>query len=321
MVSIIIPTYNRANLIGYTLNSLRQEFHPGISIEILVVDDGSDDGTEDMIRSNYAHVIFLKNRGKGAPAARNTGLHAAKGEYILYLDSDDLIGPGYFKEKITLLEQTDLVNACYGEYDFFRSDNGFSESDIIFKHKYPLIESEFESELHLVNNLGGNYIPPNAIIWKTYLLKKIGGHDESLLINQDVDLLIRAIFNGLQMRGIKDGTKVYIRSHSLDTRVGAIANSTNKLRNMIDLRKRIYADLVKYKFDTPACLLALSTSLFNLWRSTRNVNRQIADEFLQLSKEVYWPVEIKGNIVYRALSKLVGPVKAVELKYSLLKRD
>lgn len=321
MISIIIPTYNREAIIGYTLDSLNADNHPGVELEVIVIDDGSTDNVLDLIRRKYPDVLLANNKGKGAPTARNTGLAMARGEYVVYLDSDDLIGPGFLKKKIETLRDNNHIDACYGEYDFFESDGAFDVKYIAKKHKYPLLESEQELEQHLVNNLKGNFIPPNAIVWKTAFLRKIGGHDTALLVNQDVELLVRALFNGLQLKGIKDGTKVYIRSHSLDSRVGSAGNSIPKLQVILALRKQMYADLVKYKLDTPACLKALSTYLFNFWKSTRHFDKAIAGEFLQLSKEVYWPVEIKGNIVYRTLSKLVGPVKAVELKYFLLKRD
>src|ERR1035437_10176500 len=118
-VSVIIPTYNRVNLIKFTLDSLDEAYHTDIQLEVIVIDDGSTDGTLDFIAKQYPGIVLLKNKGKGAALARNIGLMAAKGKYIMYLDSDDLVGANYFAQKLLLLEQHPELDACYGEYDVF----------------------------------------------------------------------------------------------------------------------------------------------------------------------------------------------------------
>lgn len=318
--SVIIPTYNRVNLVKYTLDSLNSTYHKEIDIEVIVVDDGSTDNTWEFIKANYPNVVLVKNRGKGAPSARNEGLSIAKGKYIMYLDSDDLVGENYFREKLKALDGDRLLDACYGEYDCFKSDGDFSPNQIQFKHKYPIIEKKEESKQHLLYYLSGRYLPPNSIIWRADFLKKIRGHDTNLLINQDVELVIRAAFNGLKMVAVVDNTKVYIRSHSLDARVGS-AENPEKLKQILALRKQIFTQLKANNLDSHENRAALSTYSFNFWKSTRHSFPEIANQFLQFAKEVSWPVEIKGDKVYRFLSKMVGPVNAVNIKYFILKRD
>jgi len=322
MLSVIIPTYNREGLIQFTLNSLLSHLHPGVNMEIIVIDDGSTDNTLDIINTQYPQVKLLKNKGKGAPAARNTGLAAATGKYITYLDSDDLIGEKFFAAKIAFLEKHSDTDACYGSYDFFLSDDSFTKDQIIFKHKYKMFtDSNRYAREHLINYLGGNYLPPNSIVWRRDFLLKIKGHDESLIINQDVELFVRSIFNGLRIIAIDDNTSVYIRNHSLDNRVGNPAKATEKWQQILKIRKRFFADLKKYSFEEDECFMALSNFLFNYWKMLRQSEPAVALEYLEFAKKVYWPVSIKGNAIYRLLGMLVGPVKATEIKYSLLKRD
>ena len=89
LISIVIPTYNRADLINIPLNSaINQSYR---EIEIIVVDDGSVDNTEKVVKAiDDSRIRYLRHRSnKGGAAARNTGIEAAKGEYIAFLDSDD----------------------------------------------------------------------------------------------------------------------------------------------------------------------------------------------------------------------------------------
>lgn len=97
LISVIICTYNRKKYISETINSvLEQEYSP---IEILVIDDGSTDGTDKLIHQYGDKVIYHKQENKGITTARNTGCKLANGEYITFQDDDDPMPPN----KLTLL--------------------------------------------------------------------------------------------------------------------------------------------------------------------------------------------------------------------------
>lgn len=320
-LSIIIPTYNRQNLISYTLNSLVYEYHTGISYEVLVIDDGSTDNTLDFIARTYPHIIALKNNGKGAAAARNTGLRVAKGTFIVYLDSDDLVGKGFFEKKIKYLNEHSIADACYGDYDFFEGDKEFKESLIFFKNKYPVYDNLDCLKLHLIFFLSGKFIPPLAIVWRKTKLLALKGHDEALIINQDVDLFFRAIFSGFYIMGIKDGTKVYIRNHSVDMRVGDPRNDRLKWIQLLELRKKIFKELKLKGYIGTEYLKPLSYYIFSRWKMLRHKEKEIAEDYLLFVKEVYWPVKLRGNVFLKLLSLIFGPVNTIKFKYLLLKRD
>ena len=245
----------------------------------------------------------------------------ASGKYVMYLDSDDLTGERFFAEKIAFLEKNDQYHACYGEYEFFSADDAFSEKDIIFRYKYPMLSGEHSARQHLANFLSGNFIPPHAIVWRKSFLEKIKGHDETLTINQDVELFIRAIFNGLRIMAITDGTKAYVRQHEIDKRVGNPRHGSNKWKQILDLRKQIFKDLKVYDLDQAEFHQAMSSYLFNYWRLLRHSDPELAKDFLDFAKSIHWPVQIKGSMPFRFLSAVLGPVNAVEVKYFLLKRD
>jgi glycosyltransferase involved in cell wall biosynthesis len=94
LVSIVVPTYNRAYCVGKTIDSALAQTHR--NLEILVADDGSSDNTRDLIQQSYQHeprVKYLFQANQGVSAARNLGLRHAQGDYIALLDSDDLWQP------------------------------------------------------------------------------------------------------------------------------------------------------------------------------------------------------------------------------------
>ena len=120
LISIIIPTYNRKHLLAESVQSCLDQSYP--NIEVIVVDDGSADGTDAFVAGRVAgpwagRVQYHKQANAGAAAARNRGLELARGEYIQFLDSDDIL----FKDKISLqiaqLEKADGKPegcSCYG---------------------------------------------------------------------------------------------------------------------------------------------------------------------------------------------------------------
>ena len=93
-ISVIIPVYNRASTIIRAIESVLKQVRP--ADEIIVVDDGSDDGTGDIL-VNYRQVIkIIRQDNKGVSAARNAGIRVATGNWITFLDSDDKLYSNYF---------------------------------------------------------------------------------------------------------------------------------------------------------------------------------------------------------------------------------
>ena len=321
LVSIVIPTYNRRQLIGYTLDSVAPQHHAGVDLEVIVVDDHSDDDTVDFIARKYPMVTVLVNPGMGAPSARNHGLRHAHGDYVLFVDSDDLVGPDFLFTKVEWMEHLREVDAVYGGYEFFRSDDLFEQKDVVFKHKYPIIAATALQETHLSNYLGGFFLPPLAILWRKTFLDKLGGQDESLIINQDVELFIRALARGMLLTGIDDDKRVYVRHHELDSRVGSAAQSEGKYREILELRKRLLVMLEGKKMMTTACREAMSRYLFDRWREIRQIYPALAGEYLALSKKVFWPLELRGGAVLKMMAKILGPVRTVALKDLMAKKQ
>ena len=86
-ISVIIPTYNRIFFLKRSIDSvLEQSLKP---YEVIIVDDGSSDGTSTMIKKNYPKINLICQENKGVSAARNIGIRASSGDWVCFLDSDD----------------------------------------------------------------------------------------------------------------------------------------------------------------------------------------------------------------------------------------
>ena len=123
-LSIIIPCSNVEAYIGKALNSLLSE--KNVDYEIIVIDDGSSDGSTDLVKHLSAEnprILLSSSRGQGAAAARNTGLELASGNYIGFLDADDWVESSMFSSLLELAERTsaDLVQCGY--YYFYEAEN------------------------------------------------------------------------------------------------------------------------------------------------------------------------------------------------------
>src|ERR1700730_2251989 len=112
LISVIIPAYNVASYIDETLGGVfAQTF---TDFEVIIVNDGSPD-TEEFERAIQPYresICYLKQENRGASGARNTGLRAARGELIAFLDADDLWSPNYLAEQLRFMREFDCDLAC-----------------------------------------------------------------------------------------------------------------------------------------------------------------------------------------------------------------
>ncbi len=116
LVSIIMPTYNRRDLITFAIDSVIAQDYP--NWELYVVDDGSSDKTDELLRERYAgehriHYVFQQNAGQSV--ARNQGIELSQGEYIAFLDSDNLWQPNRLSVGVRFLRENPDVGLCFAD--------------------------------------------------------------------------------------------------------------------------------------------------------------------------------------------------------------
>ena len=181
--SVVIPVYNREHLIRETLESvLDQRFD---DYEIIVVDDGSTDGTVAELKDyvNEIHLIQQKNRGPGV--ARNRGIEASKGEYVAFLDSDDQWFPWTLSTYARVVEQCDKPTLVSSSVVYFK-DGSFPRE----KSDYDSLQlCEYDDFLEAAGK--GRYVSTDRIIAKKNALKESGGFTTKNLNAEDHDLAFR----------------------------------------------------------------------------------------------------------------------------------
>ena len=121
-VSVLIPTHNRRQYVVDAIQSVIAQDYA--DLEIIVVDDGSTDGTEEALAPYLSRVRVIRTRNQGPALARNVGMEAARGDYVAFLDSDDLYYPFKIRLQAQLLDYYPDVGMVYSEFSAF-SDDGF----------------------------------------------------------------------------------------------------------------------------------------------------------------------------------------------------
>ncbi|MBS3762715.1 MAG: glycosyltransferase family 2 protein [Planctomycetes bacterium] len=115
LVSVVIPSYNRRGLVGETLESVLSQNWP--ELEVILVDDGSDDGTAAYVREQFSDAVTIhRQKNQGPSIARNTGLCKSHGDYLTTMDSDDIMPPESIKCRMESLLAHPKANAAYGGY-------------------------------------------------------------------------------------------------------------------------------------------------------------------------------------------------------------
>ena len=178
-VSICIPTYNRKEYLRETIDSILAQTYK--DFEIVVVDDGSTDGTEDMIKKLDVPVTYYWQQNSGDAAARNKLIELAQGKYISFIDSDDLLMPDAIERMIRIMEAENEDVIVYGSY--FRIDEHGKIYGRCKRRLYSGIITRHLFETILVHACGS--------MFPTKILRESPAFDKSLNICSDYDLWLR----------------------------------------------------------------------------------------------------------------------------------
>ena len=178
-VSVIIPTYNRKNLLKRALHSvISQTFVPQ---EIIVVDDGSSDRTKDWVSERFPDVRYIYQDNSGVSSARNAGIKEAKGSWIAFLDSDDEWMTNKLEQQKRVINSFQEAWLCHTNEIWIR--NGVRVNQMKKHQKYG--GDVFENCLDICR------ISPSSVLIKKEVFEMVGLFDESLKVCEDYDLWLR----------------------------------------------------------------------------------------------------------------------------------
>lgn len=295
LVSIIIPNYNSEKYIAESIKSCIGQTYS--NIEIIVVDDASNDGSLSIVREFDGVRIYQNPENKGACYSRNYGIQIAKGKYLKFLDADDILVNDSIERQVLRNEELGEIDICYG--DFAKLINGKLSS---FGNNI-LIPGSLASTVYF------DVIHTTAPLHRKKLLCQISGFDERLRSSQEWNMHIRLTANGVNFHYYPDDVVMY-RIYESDTRI-----STNRYKNK-DYAYEIEKILMTYESVAECCDEdARAAFSYHLWaigrKALQDRNKKISKECFSKAVEIsprsykkYWKRR------YRIVQTLLGEINA-----------
>ena len=306
MVSVIIPTYNRSSLLKEAvLSVVNQTYRP---IECIVVDDGSTDDTDETLKElrrlndDQFNLIYIKQKNSGAQVARNTGTAAAQGEYIQYLDSDDLLYPDKLMMQVDYLISNPDCDGVFGDWEV-----GTTE-------KAELIKG-YKSDDFLEQLLVDRCIHTLSFLFKRKEVSLAGSWDPLIRRNQEIDFQVRAYIEGCNFLYQSFNTGLW-RIHQQER----IANTTGladvlyffqKMERILDERNMFSSSLKK------------KIARLYMWLIKQDIRQTTENKKLILSEVIRLDpnAEISNAKAFRFLKMLFGKTFSIKLWFIALNRN
>ena len=180
LVSVVIPCYNQAYFLPEAIESILAQTYR--EIEIVAVDDGSPDGTSQVV-ARYPGVRYVRQENQGLAGARNAGFKHSKGEYVVFLDADDHLTPNAIESHLSCFAEYPKTGFVVGDIDHIALDGSYTGSP-----RWPLLESNQYEELLRVNHVANTI----AVMFRREVLEQLGGFNRACSPAEDYELLLRA---------------------------------------------------------------------------------------------------------------------------------
>jgi len=287
-VSIVVPVYNRADLIGETLHALlAQTYRP--EPEIVVADDGSTDATPEVLGQFGDRIRVARQDNQGASAARNLALHHATGDYIAFCDSDDLWTPDKLKRQIPLFEAHPRAGFVYGDFRCFDTDADTGRREWT-------IEKPTPSGFILRALLERNFIVPSTVVVSREALDAAGPFDPACCNAEDYDLFLRL---SLRTEAVYDtGLACYYRQHPVSASRVKRQYWEGFLESLYKIRGEIQSLHRAGTLRNPVDGAPIGTGTVRQWDAL--LRRRIASFHVRLAR--YWSRKGLGAEAWREAS-------------------
>ncbi|AJE03474.1 glycosyltransferase family 2 protein [Geobacter pickeringii] len=293
LVSVVIPTYNRKTLVARAIKSVLDQTYD--RLELLVIDDGSTDGTGDSLEALRSdprfRYTFQTNQGQSA--ARNRGISQAKGDFIAFLDSDNYWQVDKLETQIAFWEENE-------------------ESDILYSEIIPVDEAGTRITKKDVGRLSGvilsellrtNFITNNTVLVRKKCFEEMGGFDERLRYAEDYDLWLRFATRYRFLYHPREVTWYCYEGDRLSAQE----------ENVLDANYRILTQFFR-RFPTAVTERARKQawSRFYLWRSETSWSRGKHPQLAGVIKSIFYdPVNHRAWALFarQLISKIVMKLK------------
>lgn len=292
LVSVAIVTYNQRPFLQECLDSiLAQDYRP---LEIVVADDGSTDGTHEMLRAyEQAHpgvfVLCLSETNAGITENSNRAHFACTGKYVAWIGGDDVMLPGKISKQVAYMEAHDACTLCYHDADVFDSDSGR------VMHRFSQKIKPFDGDLRDIVVKGNSNLSSTTMVRRDKT--PAHGYDTRIKVVSDFLYWVECLDNGGTMNYLDDVLLRY-RKHA--------ANVTNNRDTWSDLNRLYWED----KFLTTALLLlrypwakrSLMYRFGLIWRGRRHLGQEPYFQTLRYSLGMKWNARAAGAAALYLLS-------------------
>jgi hypothetical protein len=184
-VSVVIPCYNSSGTLLRAIDSVRRQTVP--VAEIIVVDDGSTDGSADLVEAQCPDVTLLRQANAGSAAARNTGMREARGAFIALLDADDVWLPHRIETELPVMAREPEVGLVCGGIRWLTSAEA------------PLPQARPCAEYHIgtaAQVMCNHHVPTSTVLLRREVIASVGVMNETLRTSQDTEYFFRLIAKG-----------------------------------------------------------------------------------------------------------------------------
>ncbi len=303
LVSVIIPLYNAENFISKTIDSVLEQTYN--NIEIIIVDDGSKDLSFEKVKEyKNPSIILVQQTNKGASAARNHGLKLAKGEFIQYLDADDILDRKKIECQINTLKSNSELELIGCKWRYFKDDISRSFKTMPFDFS----ENTYFNKIRWL--MDRPYMIPHTWLVSKKLIQLAGPWDEHLTLNDDGEYFYRVIAasNGVVMVGGE--ALAYYRAGNPNS----LSTSRTKA-SMISWLKSIKSyKKIMFSIAGNKANEAVDKAFFEVGYHCSNLFPDLAESAkleMYNSSVVY---DLFDSIVFLNISKLIGIGKAKEIR-------
>jgi glycosyltransferase involved in cell wall biosynthesis len=223
LVSVVIPSYNGARLLGDAIDSVLAQTHP--AVETIVVDDGSTDETPAVAARYAGRIHYLRQENRGVCAARNVGLAAAAGVYVDFLDHDDRFAPEKLARQVAVLDARPEVGLVYTGWRFIDADGA----------PFPPVAWPRREGDVLADLVVANFVFLGAVMVRRSLLTATGGFDERLRGAEDWEMWLRLTRQGARWACVDAPLFDYRLHDEQRHRRGAERRATNRMAVLRDV--------------------------------------------------------------------------------------
>jgi len=202
LVTVVMPAYNCADYIGEALRSVLDQDYP--ALEVVVVDDGSTDGTKEAVAALHSdRITYLHQDNSGGPSApRNAGIGRARGKYVAFFDADDIMLPSKMSRAVELLERAPEVGFVFTNFRKFDAAAGRRPEKFLdgYERFKGLPKKNIGDSLYVIaaqdayeGLIDENYIGASSVVARRDVFGRAGTFDESLKGAEDFDMWLRIL--------------------------------------------------------------------------------------------------------------------------------